>query len=407
MKILHTSDWHLGRTLYTRKERSEEHRAFLEWLLKTIRENAVEVLVVAGDIFDSGAPSGSAQKMYYDFLLNVRESGCRHVIIVGGNHDSPGLLNAPKEILSALNVLVVGKASENPEEEVFVLRDENENPMAVIGAVPYLRERDLNRYTEGESYAGRSKRMAENIRKHYAAVAAIAEQKRDESENKIPIIATGHLSIAGGARSEDDGVRDIYIGAIECLGSDIFPSVFDYVALGHFHIASAINGNENIRYSGSPIPMGFGEAKQIKNVIVADFEKNEIQKIEIPVFQKLESVKGDKNFIAKRLSELKESGESVWIEVIYDGHELFSNLSPWVSEQLNDSNIEVLKIQNKEYLDRVLTKEHTEKSLEELNELEVFKKLLEDKDFPDEQMQELEILYREILSEIHDTGEKE
>ncbi len=405
MKILHTSDWHLGRTLYTKKERSEEHRAFLEWLLETIRENTIDALVVAGDIFDSGAPSGSAQKMYYDFLLRVRESGCRHVIITGGNHDSPSLLNAPKEILSALNVLVTGKASENPEEEVFILRDENESPQAMIAAVPYLRERDLNRYTEGESYSERSGRMAENIRKHYAAVAAIAVQKREETGKKIPIIATGHLSVAGGARSEGDGVRDIYIGAIECLGCDIFPPVFDYVALGHFHIASVINGNENIRYSGSPIPMGFGEAGQKKSVMIVDFEKNEWQKIEIPVFQKLESVKGDKSGIARRLSELKESGDSVWIEVIYSGSDLFSDFNEWVSEQLNGSRIEVLKIQNKEYLDRVLTKEHTEKNLEELNEFDVFRKLLEDKDFSEEQTKELEILYREIVSEIHENDE--
>ena len=108
MKLLHTSDWHLGRMLYTKKERSEEHVLFLQWLLDIIRENQVDVLIIAGDVFDSTSPGNTSLKIYYDFLLKVRNCGCSHVVIVGGNHDSPGLLEAPKEILSVLNVTVVG-----------------------------------------------------------------------------------------------------------------------------------------------------------------------------------------------------------------------------------------------------------------------------------------------------------
>ena len=286
MKLLHTSDWHLGRMLYSKKERSDEHKRFLKWLLDTISENAIDILIVAGDIFDSSSPGNASLKLYYDFLLKVRNSGCSHVVIVGGNHDSPSLLEAPKEILSVLNVKVVGKACENVEDEVFILSDENERPLAIVCAVPFLRERDISKYTEGETYSDRSKRIDDCIRKHYDAVAEIAKKRQNEYGSDIPIIATGHLSVAGGMVGE--GVRETYIGGIGCLENDIFKRVFDYVALGHYHIHSVIS--DSVRYCGSPIPMGFGEAKQQKKVIVVNFEKSikTITEISVPVFQKLE-----------------------------------------------------------------------------------------------------------------------
>jgi exonuclease SbcD len=397
MKLLHTSDWHLGRMLYAKKERHEEHERFLQWLLYVIKENAIDVLLIAGDIFDSATPSNVSLKMYYDFLLKVRNSGCSNVVVIGGNHDSPSLLDAPKEILLALNVKVVGKTHENPEDEVFVLEDENKNPIAIICAVPFLRERDISRFTEGETYSDRSIRIKESLCKHYAEIAEIAESKRNELNKDIPIIATGHLSVAGGKTYLDDGVRETYIGTIECIESKIFSPVFDYVALGHFHIASAIN--ENIRYSGSPIPMGFGEASQQKSVVIVDFKNKAKNEIKIPVFQKLESVKGDKDYISKKLSELKKSEESVWAEIIYDGNELFADFQSWIYEQITGTKIEVLKVQDKRILDKVLTQEYAE-NLDDLNEFDVFGKLLEDKNLPDEQKDELKELYKELVKDL-------
>jgi len=397
MKLLHTSDWHLGRMLYAKKERYEEHERFLEWLLNTIKENAIDVLLIAGDVFDSATPSNISLKMYYDFLLKVRSGGCGNVVVIGGNHDSPSLLDAPKEILQALNVRVVGKACENSQDEVFAIEDENKNPIAIICAVPFLRERDISRFAEGETYSDRSKRIKESLCKHYAEIAEIAKNKRDGFKKNIPIIATGHLSVAGGKTCEDDGVRETYIGTIECIGSDIFSPIFDYVALGHFHIPSAIK--ENIRYCGSPIPMGFGEASQQKSVVIIDFKNNTKNEMIIPVFQKMESIKGDKNLISKKLSELKKGGESVWVEIIYDGNELFADFQSWIDEQTAGTKIEVLKIQDKRILDKVLTQEHAA-SLDDLNEFDVFDKLLEDRNLPDEQKAELKELYREVAADL-------
>jgi exonuclease SbcD len=401
MKLLHTSDWHLGRMLYSKKERQAEHASFLEWLLNVIKEHSVDLLIVAGDIFDTASPGSSSQKIYYDFLLKVRNTCCKNVIIVGGNHDSPSFLNAPKEILAALNVCVIGNVTNNIEDEIVVIRDTRENPMAIVCAVPFLRERDISRFTEGESYSDRSKRIAQSIKNHYAWVAAAATGLREQLNKNIPIIATGHLSVAGGETTEGDGVREIYIGNIESVGKDIFPPVFDYVALGHYHISSVLA--ENIRYCGSPIPMGFGEAAQQKSVFIAEFNNNkpEIERLEIPVFQKLESIRGNKEFITNRLEKLITSDISVWIEIIYEGNEIFPDFTNWAYEKTANSKIEILKLHNQQYFNEVLTLEESSESLEELNNYEVFDKLLEKNNINDEQKEELQHLYQEIIVELN------
>lgn len=401
MKILHTSDWHLGRTLYSKKERQEEHAAFLEWLLITIQENAIELLLIAGDVFDTASPSSTSQKMYYDFLLKVKTAGCENVVVVGGNHDSPSFLNAPKDILAALNISVIGCTNENIENEIIIIKDKEKKPIIVCG-VPFLRERDISRFTDRENYADRSKRINEAIQKHYEAIAKLAENKRQLLGTNVPIIATGHLSVLGGKRNEDDGVRETYIGNIEAIGSDIFPRIFDYVALGHYHLPSKIK--EHIRYCGSPIPMGFGEATQKKCVYIIDF-KNErtIKTVEIPVFQKLESIVGNKNHLTKRLTELKEMNESVWVEIIYNGDEIFPDFSTWANEQIANSKIEILKLQNRRYRSSGLTTEDTTESLEELNTFNVFDKLLEKNNIPCEQRNEMTELYKEIVDSLENS----
>lgn len=399
MKILHTSDWHLGRTLYTKKDRLDEHTAFLNWLLDTIKRENIDLLLIAGDVFDTASPSSTSQKLYYDFLIKVKTVGCENVIVVGGNHDSPSFLNAPKDILSALNISVIGNSSEDIDDEIILIKDKAGKLALLVCAVPFLRERDISRFAEGESYSDRSKRINENIQKHYREVAERAEQIRAELGVNIPIIATGHLSVSGGKRMDDDGVRETYIGTIEAISSDIFPETFDYVALGHYHIPSVIKSH--IRYSGSPIPMGFAEANQQKQVYIIDFtEEKTISNIEIPVFQKLVSIAGDKAEIEKQIKSLRADNQSVWVEIVYTGDEIFPDISNWVEEQIAGSQIEVLKLINRQLLNAVLTHEDTTELLDEINEYDVFDKVLEKNSIPDEQSETLRELYKEILTEM-------
>ena len=173
MKILHTSDWHIGRSLYGRK-RYEEFLRFFDWLIDCIEAEGIEALLVAGDIFDNGTPSNLAQELYYRFLGRVAGTGCRHVVVTAGNHDSPSLLNAPREILRLLNVHVVGCLTEVVAEELVLLRDIDNKPQLIVCAVPYLRDRDIRRAEAGETFEDKGRKLVLGIHDHYHLVAEAA-----------------------------------------------------------------------------------------------------------------------------------------------------------------------------------------------------------------------------------------
>ncbi|WP_201618426.1 exonuclease SbcCD subunit D C-terminal domain-containing protein [Psychrobacter maritimus] len=274
LTILHTSDWHLGRRLYGRM-RYEEFEAFLSWLQETISAQKVDVLIVAGDIFDTMTPSNRAQALYYEFLGKVSKLCCEHIVIVAGNHDSPTFLDAPSKVLKFLNVHVIGTACDDLNDEVLVLDAIDGTPHCIIAAVPYLRDRDVRGSHAGESADSKDTNVIKGIRAHYDEVASIAKARQEHLSNAhqrhIPIIATGHLFAAGSKTTEDDGVRDLYVGSLGQISADMFDECFDYVALGHLHVPQRVGGCEHIRYSGSPIAMGFGEAKQQKQVLLVEF----------------------------------------------------------------------------------------------------------------------------------------
>ncbi len=403
MRVLHTSDWHIGRTLYGRK-RYEEFEAFLTWLAETIQQNEIDALLVAGDVFDTSAPSNRAQELYYRFLCRVAASSCRHVVVVAGNHDSPSFLNAPKELLKALDVHVVGSSTESPEDEVLVLRNDQDTPELTVCAVPYLRDRDIRVAEAGESVEDKERKLIEGIRTHYAAVAALAEQKREELGADIPIVGTGHLFTAGGQTVDGDGVRELYVGSLAHVTAGIFPACFNYLALGHLHVPQKVNGSETIRYSGSPLPMGFGEAKQQKSVCQVEFHSTaaSVQLIDVPIFQKLERVKGDWDGISTRILELSATGSQGWLEVIYDGTEVIGDLRERLESAISGTQMEILRIKNNRIIDRVLGQIHEEETLDDLNVNDVFERCLAVHDVPEDQRPELLRAYQETISSLYE-----
>jgi exonuclease SbcD len=403
MKILHTSDWHIGRTLYGRK-RYEEFEAFLTWLAETIQQNEIDALLVAGDVFDTSAPSNRAQELYYSFLCRVAASCCRHVVVVAGNHDSPSFLNAPKELLKALDVHVVGSSTESPEDEVLVLRNEQDAPELIVCAVPYLRDRDIRMAEAGESVEDKERKLIDGIRTHYAAVAALAEQKREELGVDIPIVGTGHLFTAGGQTVDGDGVRELYVGSLAHVTAGIFPACFNYLALGHLHVPQEVNGSKTIRYSGSPLPMGFGEAKQQKSVCLVEFHSTaaSLQLIDVPVFQKLERVKGDWEGISSRILELTATDTQGWLEVIYDGTEVIGDLRERLEAAISGTQMEILRIKNNRIIDRVLGQIHEEETLDDLNVDDVFERCLAVHEVPEDQRPELLRAYQETVSSLYE-----
>ena len=404
MKILHTSDWHIGSTLYGRK-RYDESEQFLHWLVETIKNHSVDALLVAGDIFDTSTPSNTAQELYYRFLNEVSKTTCRHVIVTGGNHDSPSFLDAPKALLNAFNVHVVGSAAEREEDEVYVLKDADNNPEVIVCAVPFLRDRDVRQSSEGESYRDKENRLVEGIISYYQKVYDEACSQRNNSGESLPVIGMGHLFIAGSSiykrSGETNGERDLYVGSLGQVPADRLPP-FDYFALGHLHIPQKVTGSETIRYSGSPMAMNFDEIHQQKSVVLIDIDDQhiDVQTIPVPAFRHFEQIKGDWDSIEANLKRLKEESFAGWVEVIYEGQEAIGNLRERVYKLVENTSIEVLKIQNAMLFNAVMKQYEKEVELQDLNPTDVFDQCLTDHGIPDDQKVVLKGLFSEVCRQI-------
>lgn len=400
MRILHTSDWHLGRSLMLLK-RQDELTAFLDWLLKTIEERNVDGLIVAGDIFDNTTPPTAAQELYYNFLGRAARTCCNNIVIVAGNHDSPSLLDAPAKILKAINVHVVGTPGKSPENEVIILQNRAGEPGGLMCAVPYLRDRDIRRVVPGETVEDKAAALIAGIQQHYANICESAENLRQQLGD-LPLIATGHLFTAGGHTVEGDGVRELYVGTIAHVGSEIFPAGIDYVALGHLHAPQKVGGHEHIRYSGAPIAMNFCEAKQQKKVVLIEFtgRKPQIEEIAVPCFQPLEKICGDLAKLTDRIGQLVEENSNAWLEIEYTGEMIVPNLDEQINAAIADSELKVTRIINRNSSPLRLTGDDTPQSLEGMSEEDVFDYCLKARDVPEEQHSELKQAYREIVNAI-------
>jgi exonuclease SbcD len=413
MRILHTSDWHLGRALYGRK-RYREFAALLDWLAATLERERVELLLIAGDLFDSGTPSNRAQELYYRFLHRVAGAACRHVVVIGGNHDSPSFLEAPRALLRTLQVHVVGAAAADPAEEVLLLRDPAGEVELILCAVPYLRDREIRSAEAGESASEKSDKLLRGIRSHYAAVGEVALARRQalaaELGREVPIVGMGHLFTSGGTTLADDGVRELYVGSLTRVEAAAFPSCFDYLALGHLHQAQRVAGSEAMRYSGAPLPFSFGEAEREKCVLLVEFtaaspgERSplRVQRLPVPSFQRLARLRGDWPRIEAGLRELRTTGESIWLEVIYDGEELVGDLRERLEQVVEGSPLEILRVQNRRVFERVLEQLQEEETLEQLSSEDVFVRCLQAHEVPEAQREALWAAYREVLQSLAD-----
>ena len=314
MKFIHTADWHLGNTMHD-IERSKETEAFLEWLKSEIKAVGAQALVIAGDVFDVVNPSNAAKTQYYKFLASLLKTDCSNVVVVGGNHDSGSLLDAPAEVLSALNIKVVGSINGRKVEDLVVeLKDANDNVIGICCAVPFMRDLELEQF-----YRDVDETSDEDLLKRlYADVYKRAVELRGDRD--IPIIATGHLyaSNLSGRDSEEseqlaensveDGVREV-IGTLGNVDVSTFPGELDYVALGHIHYASMVAKNPKVRYSGSPFVMGFDEANCKRYVLTVDVQPNTtpvVEKVEVPKAMRFEQFKGDLETLKRDLRNLEK-----------------------------------------------------------------------------------------------------
>lgn len=336
MKILHTADWHLGQRFFDR-DRLQEHERFLNFLLDTVEQEAIDLLIVAGDVFDTANPPRPAETLYYNFLRGLVNLKHCQAIIVGGNHDSAPHLNATADYLKADGIHVVGALPENLEEAFFEFED------CCIAAVPYLRDRDVRKAVVGESIDDLEARTKAGVLNCYAEMGSLADKRKSGR----PVIATGHLTAVGGSLSPDSE-RTIHIGNLGSISATQFPDTFAYVALGHLHLPQAVGDNDSIRYSGSPIPLSFGEAKTQKQVRVIEITDGKLthEKLEVPVFRRLLRLQGKADALLAEISELgvAEGELEPWLELTLKDDELLGSANEDLRTAASEKGLIVLKV---------------------------------------------------------------
>lgn len=383
------------------RRRETEAAAFLEWLANLIKQESIDLLLVTGDIFDNASPSTKSQALYYRFLTDAAAAGCRHIIITAGNHDSPAFLEAPQEILAALNIHIVGKAVPEKPGGTYLLDGPHGIPECIVAAVPYLRERDIRKSAPGTSIDDKAVQIRKGVRLLYQEAWDVACAMQPPSGPRIPVIVTGHLFAAGGKTVEGDGVRDQVAGFIERVGADVFPEEAAYVALGHLHVPQIVAGIDTIRYPGSPLPVGFGEAEHQKEVVIVTTTPGmtaAVRSVPVPRFRRLTTIQGDLPAIARRINELKDIGDPVWAEIIYDGAMVPGDLMGQVAKMIDGTRIEALRVKDARLIADALSGHQSCVELEELTVTEVFCQRMEIADVPPEQRDRLMTAFLDILS---------
>jgi exonuclease SbcD len=388
MRVLHTGDWHLGCQLNNHK-RLDEQRAFLDWLAETIANEEIDVLLLCGDVFDSPYPSNETQKLYYQFLKNNR---ARHTVIIAGNHDSVGGLEAPKTLLEYFNVHVAGKIDmAAPEKQL--LHFHNGNDRLVVAAVPYLRERDL--VTGGKaSGADFLHNLQEAAVSYYNTLIHTAQRRWPG----VPLILTGHLSAYGFLGQDDEA-----LGTLNSLPAENIEPSYAYFALGHIHTAQALKFNRQARYAGAPLPVSFGESNH-KVVLVFDSISGNIRELAVPLSKKLLEITGSMTTIETSLNRLKAEGEAALLKITYTGSAPAPHLRRDVLNMLDGQNrLEAVIIRNNFLLEHVLLSEKERApDLAALNEEEVFKILLNELIEEPSEREAMHSLFKKALQAVAD-----
>ena len=404
MKILHTADWHIGKILH-KHSLVQEMEMFLDWLIQTISDEGIDLLLVSGDIFDVANPSVKDRSVYYRFLSRLIGTKTQ-VIITGGNHDSVGLIDAPQEIFKQLNISVVGGAKSvlsNELVEVF----EDKKVKLIVAAVPFLRDKDLRNLYLDTNFENRSDALKAGIEKHYSDLSDLCEEKY----KGVPALAMGHLYAKGVSTSESE--RDIHIGNAAAIESNIFPDRFGYIALGHIHRPQIIGGNPLIRYSGSPIALSFSEKEDQKCVLITELVEGTFitpKVVSVPKNRQLKKVSGTFNDVKSKLEAYKPDfnlKSFVELEILEKDFSvaILSEVEQLISENASSDRFIILKSKTtfengaKDTSDLFQRGE----SIEDLKPLDVFDKLIEHESLSDENITIVKDAFIELLESIHHT----
>lgn len=399
MKILHTADWHIGKRLH-KHYLYADFDLFIGWLCDIVVEKKIDVILISGDIFDLANPSAEARKQYYQSLVALNKLNC-YVIITGGNHDSPSMLDAPKDLLSALKVNVIGGLPENMEDCIIPLPN-SKQPEVVIAALPYLRDADVRKSEEGQTYEDRLQAIQKGIQMCFDEAAEICETKYPD----VSAIAMGHLYAAGVSTSESE--RDIQIGNQAAFHAEQFNSYFNYVALGHIHQPQQVNSSVPTYYSGSPLMLSFSERRDEKRVLLLDTTNNlAVENIQIPKFRQLLKISGTLEEIERKLSHLDAIGHlKSLIEIEMIENDFSQNKLTLLDQLVSDFNhedFEIVKHRATFKNEQIKTSEiyKINQNLEDLKPKEVFDNLIKKESYSEEEKTELRQTFIELEELLH------
>ncbi len=403
MKILHISDLHLGKRLY-HVDMLEDQLAFFSWLVKLVKKESVNGLLISGDIFDVANPSSESRKIYYEVLVKLSRLDCK-VIITGGNHDSPSVLEAPGELLKEINVHVIGSLPGDLNDVIVEIPDQSGKTTLIVAAIPFLRDRDLIKIIENETYEDRLEAIKKGIARVYDKVARLCESRYPG----IPGIAMGHLFMLNALMSDSE--RDIHIGNLAGIDGSTLPEYFSYFALGHLHKPQDIDKAGKIRYSGTPYPLSFSEKDNNNRVVLLTLNDGKIssESIVVPSNRKLIKYSGTLEEVRTMLNLFIGNNQGlttlIEIEVIEENYDpgLLSELE-MLPETFTAENAIIIKsrIQFKNKTGGTHELYSIEKQIEDLEPKEVFLKRLETESLSEESKDLLIEAFNEIYELIYE-----
>ena len=376
MRLLHTSDWHLGKRLF-KLDRAPEHELYLDWLIETLKSEKIDVLLIAGDIFDSPTPPHQSLETFYNFLHRISVETKTETMIIAGNHDSGLLLEAPSKLLSPHRVKVWGKLSQEVSDHWLTIGGID------LCAIPFFRSYELLPQGEGDAIE---------------ALKMYLEKKRERPQ----VLMLHHLAgIFEAAGSE----QVISLSGVDSIPSDLLKS-FDYVALGHIHKPQRVG--KEIYYSGSPIPLRFSETAK-KSVVIIDVACDEVKSTihPIPTFRDLFIVKTELSSFREKLNALEGTTDlTPMVEVQMKLDEPQSGLIDEIKNLLEKKKMELLLFQP--FYQQGEKKERRSEKIFELSPMELFQefyalKFPEAKEIPEELKSDFEALIEKVKHAPHST----
>ena len=413
IRILHTADWHLGQTFFG-YDRVEEHTHFLQWLVRELKENKIDVLLIAGDIFDVSNPSAASQHMFYRFIRQVTEENPKlQLVVVAGNHDSAARLEAPLPLLQEMRTEIRGIVRKHEGEIdydhlIVELKNSEGEVEALCLAVPFLRQGDYPVVaTDGNPYA-------EGVKELYVRLQERALQRRKDGQ---ALVAVGHLQATGSEIAERDFSERTIIGGLECVSPDTFTEQIAYTALGHK--SQRVSGRENVRYAGSPLPMSFAEREYHHGVVIVTLAEGwavEIEKREyVPLVGLLSVPRGKAATPEEVLEELahlplaseEAEGEQTerslhfpYLEIKVLLTEPEPMLRQQIEEAIADKAVRLARIVSvyRQAEENTLEEEVLAAGLQEMNPLQIVKATFENT-YQSEMPEELERLFQQAMRE--------